>query len=96
MFACIYFFALVTLLEATVVAQVRLGSEQLAANDFKELQGKRVGLITKVVPKAQVLDEAYLIAGIINENGPLAVQAIKKSVLAGLGLPMDKARDPAT
>ena len=46
MFAWICFFALVTLLEATVVGQVRLGSEQLAANEFKELQGKRVGLIT--------------------------------------------------
>src|SRR5437667_9518195 len=31
---------------ATGVAQVKLGSEALAANGFKELQGKRVGLIT--------------------------------------------------
>src|SRR5438552_13127449 len=31
---------------ATGVAQVQLGSEVLAANGFKELQGKRVGLIT--------------------------------------------------
>jgi uncharacterized protein YbbC (DUF1343 family) len=31
---------------ATGIAQVRLGSDVLAANGFKELQGKRVGLIT--------------------------------------------------
>jgi uncharacterized protein YbbC (DUF1343 family) len=31
---------------ATGAAQVQLGSEMLAANGFKELQGKRVGLIT--------------------------------------------------
>jgi enoyl-CoA hydratase len=63
----------------------------LTGERISAAEALRVGLITKVVPKAQVLDEAYRIAAIINENGPLAVQAIKQSVLAGLGLPIDQA-----
>ena len=39
-------FAGVLALIPTATAQVQLGSDVLAANGFKELQGKRVGLIT--------------------------------------------------
>src|SRR5919109_53840 len=44
--ASIRLFALATLLCARTLAQVQLGNEQLAASDFRPLQGKRVGLIT--------------------------------------------------
>jgi enoyl-CoA hydratase len=37
--------------------------------------------------------EAERYARIICENGPVAVQAVKRSVLAGMGLPTDKALD---
>ena len=39
-------FACVLALMPAATAQVQLGSEVLAANEFQELQGKRVGLIT--------------------------------------------------
>src|SRR5438477_5504937 len=39
-------FAVLLVLVAEAKAQVQLGTEVLAANGFKELQGKRVGLIT--------------------------------------------------
>jgi enoyl-CoA hydratase len=44
-----------------------------------------------VVPPAAVLPEAMRIARVIAENGPLAVQAVKRSVVTGLGLPPEQA-----
>jgi enoyl-CoA hydratase len=40
-----------------------------------------------------VLNEARRCAEVIARNGPLAVQAVKRSVLAGLGLPTAEALD---
>ena len=51
----------------------------------------RIGLINKVVPAAHVMAEARRYAAIINDNGPLAVQAVKRSVLASLGVPTAQA-----
>lgn len=70
----------------TMAMYILLTGERISA-----AEALRVGLITKVVPKADVLPEAHRIAAIINENGPLAVQAIKKSVQRGFGLPIDEA-----
>jgi enoyl-CoA hydratase len=50
-----------------------------------------MGLVNKVVPPAQVMPEARRYAEILNANGPLAVQAVKRSVLAGMGLPPEQA-----
>jgi enoyl-CoA hydratase len=47
----------------------------------------RVGLIGRVVPDGQALAEAHRVAEQIAENGPLAVQAIKRSVLEAIGRP---------
>jgi enoyl-CoA hydratase len=47
----------------------------------------RMGLISRVVPDGQALTEAKKIAAQIAANGPLAVQAIKRSVLATAALP---------
>lgn len=51
----------------------------------------RVGLIGKVVPDGEALGEARRIATTIADNGPLAVEAIKRSVWETDGLPEDKA-----
>lgn len=45
----------------------------------------RIGLVNKVVPKEQLLDAATAMANRISENAPLAVQAIKETVLRALG-----------
>jgi enoyl-CoA hydratase len=50
-------------------------------------EGQRVGLISRVVPDGQALAEARRVAGEIAANGPLAVQAIKRSVQETDGLP---------
>lgn len=49
------------------------------------------GLIGRVVPDGEALAEAKRIATQIAENGPLAVQAIKRSVQETDGLPIEQA-----
>jgi enoyl-CoA hydratase len=48
-------------------------------------------LINRVVPPGEVMGEAHRWADIIKGNGPLAVQAIKRSVWEGMGLPLEQA-----
>ena len=66
--------------------EILLTGEQFSAQD-----ALRMGLINKVVAPEQVMAEARRYADIINANGPLAVQAVKRSVLAGMGLPAEQA-----
>jgi enoyl-CoA hydratase len=51
----------------------------------------RIGLIGRVVPDGQALAEARKVAEAIAANGPLAVQAIKRSVMETEGLPEKEA-----
>ncbi len=51
----------------------------------------RIGLISRIVPDGTALAEAVKIAEQIAENGPLAVQAIKRSVIETEGLPEPEA-----
>lgn len=57
----------------------------LTGEQFPAADALRLGLINKIVPAAEVMKEARRYADIICANGPLAVQAVKRSVLAGLG-----------
>ena len=66
--------------------EILLTGEQLSAE-----RALQMGLINKVVPPNQVMAEAHRYADIINSNGPLAVQGVKRSVLAGIGLPPEQA-----
>ncbi|HZG70550.1 MAG TPA: enoyl-CoA hydratase-related protein [Chondromyces sp.] len=66
--------------------EILLTGEQLSAQEAKE-----IGLINKVVPKEQLIDETERYADIICQNGPIAVQSTKKAVLRLLNLPMDLA-----
>jgi enoyl-CoA hydratase len=51
----------------------------------------RIGLVGRVVPDGQALVEAKKVAEQIAANGPLAVQAIKRSVIETEGLPEKEA-----
>lgn len=66
--------------------EILLTGEQLSAE-----RALQMGLINKVVAPAQVMPEAMRYADILRANGPLAVQAVKRSVLAGFGLPPEQA-----
>jgi len=50
-----------------------------------------MGLINKVVPPAEVMPEAMRFARILCEAGPLAVQAVKRSVVEGLTMSPEQA-----
>ena len=68
--------------------EILLTGEQVSAE-----RALQMGLINKVVPSAQVMDEARRYANIIKDAGPLAVQAVKRSVLECLDLPWEQALD---
>jgi enoyl-CoA hydratase len=65
----------------------------LMGEQFSAAEAWRIGLINRVVPPADVMKEARRCADVIAKNGPLAVQAVKRSVLAGLGRPTKEALD---
>ncbi len=58
----------------------------LMARPIPASEAQAIGLIGRVVPDGQALDEARRIAAVIASNGPLAVQAIKRSALESEGL----------
>jgi len=58
----------------------------LTAREVSAEEALRIGLIGRVVPDGQALDEALAVAEVINANGPLAVEAIKRSVLETEGM----------
>ncbi|MGH3458498.1 crotonase/enoyl-CoA hydratase family protein [Aeromicrobium sp.] len=59
----------------TVAADLLLTGRHIKAPEAKE-----IGLIGHVVPDGQALTKAYEIAGMIAANGPLAVQAVLKTI----------------
>lgn len=69
-----------------IAMEIMLTGERISAQE-----AHRVCLVNKVVPAAQVLAEARRYADILAANGPLAVQAVKRSALAGLGVPTERA-----
>lgn len=70
----------------TLAADILLTGRHLSAAEAKE-----IGLIGYVVPDGQALAKALEIAETINSNGPLAVQAILKSIRETEGMPENEA-----
>ncbi|MFQ5415706.1 MAG: enoyl-CoA hydratase/isomerase family protein [Myxococcota bacterium] len=52
-----------------------------------------LGLLNRVVAPSELMNEAHAMAERILENGPLAVRAVKESVIRGSGLPLAKAME---
>jgi enoyl-CoA hydratase/carnithine racemase len=53
-------------------------------------EAERIGLVSRVVPFAELRGEAMALARSIAENGPLAVRAAKAAVWRGLDLPLEE------
>nr|PZN14452.1 MAG: crotonase/enoyl-CoA hydratase family protein [Mycolicibacterium hassiacum] len=70
----------------TIAADLLLTGRHITAAEAKE-----IGLIGYVVPDGTALDKALEIAEVINNNGPLAVQAILRSIRETEGLPEEEA-----
>jgi enoyl-CoA hydratase len=70
----------------TIAAEILLTGELLTAQRALD-----VGLIGHVVPDGKALEKAREIADVIASNGPLSVQAIKRSLQETEGLPEQEA-----
>lgn len=57
----------------------------LTGDTFGAQRALELGLINRVVPAADVMDEALALAALINANGPLAVQATKRLMREEVG-----------
>lgn len=66
--------------------EILLTGEQITAQ-----QAEQIGLINKVVPEEELMNEVERYADIICQNGPLAVQNTKKAVIELLNYPLDEA-----
>jgi enoyl-CoA hydratase len=63
----------------------------LTGDTITAAEAERIGLVGRVVPDGEALPTALAIAERIARNGPIAVQAIKRSVQATEGLPEEEA-----
>jgi enoyl-CoA hydratase len=63
----------------------------LTGQKYSAQEALSFGLISRVVAEGQALDEARKVAEQISANGPLAVQAVKRSVQDTEGLPEPEA-----
>jgi len=50
----------------------------------------RVGLVNRVVPLAELMPTTLAFANRINENGPLAVRAVKEAAYKGIQMPLNE------
>ncbi len=62
----------------------------LSARNVKAEEAERIGLVNRVVPQAELLNEAIKLALAILKNGPLAVEAALECVVRGMQLPLDQ------
>ena len=62
----------------------------LSGGRVKADEAARIGLVNRVVPRDQLMDEAMKLALSIVKNGPLAVAAVIESVNRGMQLPLDQ------
>ncbi|MBE0415307.1 MAG: enoyl-CoA hydratase/isomerase family protein [Dehalococcoidia bacterium] len=65
--------------------------EILMTGDFISAQeAYRIGLVNKVVPLDELMPTAEALANRINENGPLAVRAVKEAAYRGVRMSLDE------
>jgi enoyl-CoA hydratase/carnithine racemase len=70
----------------SITMEMLLTGEHISAQE-----AYRGGLVSRLVPPAELMPTAERIAGTICENAPLAVRATKEAVLKGLDLPFEHA-----
>jgi enoyl-CoA hydratase len=73
-----------------LVGQGRALELILSARNVKADEAERIGLVNRVVPQEQLLDEAVKLAEAILRNGPIAVEAAIESVVRGMSLPLEQ------
>jgi enoyl-CoA hydratase/carnithine racemase len=61
----------------------------LTADQMDAETALKVGLVSHIVPKDELMDRAMAIASMICERGPLAVRTAKEAITRGLDMPLD-------
>jgi enoyl-CoA hydratase/carnithine racemase len=61
----------------------------LTADQMDAETALRIGLISHIVPKEELMNRAMQIANTICERGPLAVRTAKEAILRGLDMPLE-------
>jgi enoyl-CoA hydratase/carnithine racemase len=62
----------------------------LTGTDIDAAEAHRLGLVNRVVPADELMDTARELATRISENAPLALRAVKESLLASYDLPLEQ------
>ncbi|MFL5665229.1 MAG: enoyl-CoA hydratase-related protein [Ktedonobacteraceae bacterium] len=62
----------------------------LTARRVKAEEALRIGLVNRVVPKGDVLDEAHQMVRLILKNSPIAVQQAKVAINQGMQTSIDQ------
>ncbi len=62
----------------------------LMADMITAAEAYRIGLINKVVPQAELMNEVERWVATLLQRGPLALRAAKQAMLQGLSLPLDE------
>lgn len=61
----------------------------LTADQMDSETAFRIGLVSHVVPREELMDRAMAIANMICERGPLAVRAAKETIIRGMDMPLE-------
>lgn len=62
----------------------------LSARILTAQEALEFGIVSRVVPREKLLDEAVELAGTIALKGPLAVRLAKDAILNGFGMPIEE------
>jgi enoyl-CoA hydratase/carnithine racemase len=65
--------------------EIVLMAEMLSAQE-----AYRIGLVNKVVPQAELMNEVERWVATLLERGPLALRTAKQAILQGLDMPLDE------
>jgi E-phenylitaconyl-CoA hydratase len=63
----------------------------LTAEQIDAATAERIGLVSHIVPREQLMEKAHQIAATICERGPLAIRAAKEAMQRGQDMPLDHA-----
>jgi enoyl-CoA hydratase len=74
---------------ARLVGEARALELMLTADRIPAQRALELGLVNRVVPREQLLKEAFALAERIAQNGPVAVRLAKHSLQRGLDMPLD-------
>jgi enoyl-CoA hydratase len=72
-----------------LVGQGRALELILSGRRFKAEEAERMGMVNRMVPRADLMIEVFKLAQSILKNGPLAVAASLEAVRRGMQLPLD-------